>query len=228
MKRYNHNKVMCFGDTHAPFTHKKGLEFLADTASDFGPDTVVHTGDLTDSYNFSRFAKDIASETVSTELKKMRKFTQQLGALFPKLEIVKSNHDVRLWQVARIGGIPRECVIPWSKLIGSEEFDWTLHDDYMFTVDADRSKWQVSHHKTGTALTTSQKLGRNIVLGHNHTRQGAYRWSPEKGRALWGVDTGCLIDSKTYAFHYAKANALQQVNGCVLIEDGTPRIIPLS
>lgn len=227
MKRYKHNRVMCFGDTHAPFEHPNALEFLADTASDFEPDTVVHTGDLTDSYNFSRFAKDIAGESVGKELKRMRKFTAELGTLFPNIEMVKSNHDVRLWQSARMAGIPRECLIPWDKLIGAEDFNWRLHDDYFFTVDADRSKWQVRHHATGTALTTSQKMGRNVVLGHNHTRQGAYRWSPERNKALWGVDTGCMIDSKAYAFRYAGANAIQQVTGAILIEEGIPRILPL-
>jgi predicted phosphodiesterase len=218
---------MVFGDTHAPFHHKRCLEFLADISSDFKPDTVVHTGDLTDQYNFSRFERDMVADKPGKELKKMRDFTSKLHDIFPDLTIVKSNHDVRLWQAAKKGGIPRECLISWDKLIGSEDFDWKLVNDYLFTVDSDRSKWQVSHHKTGTALSTSQKLGRNVVLGHHHTRQGTYRWSPEKGKTLWGVDTGCLIDNKTYAFYYAKANALQQVGGAVLIEDGIPRIVPL-
>ncbi len=126
-----------------------------------------------------------------------------------------------------MAGIPREFLIPYMKMIGAEGFDWKLVDDFNFTVDADRSKWTVSHWKTGTAVSTGQKLGTNVILSHHHTRQGAVRWRAGE-RTFWGVDTGCLIDDKAYAFAYSKANALGQVKGCVMLNEGTPEIIPIT
>jgi len=227
-KRHLNNKVLIFGDTHAPYEHKECLHFLHNLNVEHKPDRVIMNGDLTDSYWFSQYMKDIAAESFGSELRGLREFTSMLHDVFPNLIITDSNHDARLWRKAKAAGIPREFLIPYMKMIGAEKYKgWKLVDDFRFTVDADRSKWQVSHWKTGTSLGTSQKLGRSIVLSHHHSRQGIGRWSPEPGKTLWGVDTGCLIDAKSYAFNYAKANALAQVYGAVLIEEGVPRILPL-
>lgn len=227
-KRYNNNKVLVFADQHFPFQHKRTFEFLADIKATHKPDRVVCNGDLSDSYNFSQYAKDMIADNLGTEMKGLRKFTAKLHKIFPDLIITDSNHDARLWRKAKVAGIPREFLIPYMKMIGAESYEgWQLVEDFRFTVDADRSKWQVSHWKTGSAQGTSMKLGRNVVLSHHHTRQGCTRWSPEKGKTLWSVDTGCLIDHKSYAFAYAKANALVQVCGAVIIEEGIPRVLPL-
>lgn len=228
MKRHDNNCVLIFGDTHAPFQHKDTLDFLGDIQSKYKPDRVVLNGDASDSYNFSQYSRDIQADSLSAEIKGLHKFTSKLHGIFPELIITESNHDSRLWRRAKIAGIPREFIIPYMSFIGAESFKgWKLVDDFFFTVDADRSKWQVSHWKTGTALTCSQHLGRNIVLSHHHSKQGLYRWSPEPGKTLWGADTGCLIDRKSYAFAYASAQALVQVTGAILIEGGVPKIIPL-
>lgn len=229
MKRHDNSCVLIFGDTHAPFEHKDTLAFLADISSKYKPDRVVCNGDLSDSYWFSQYSKDIKAERMSHEITGLRKFTKELGKIFPEIVISDSNHDARLWRKAKEAGIPREFIIPYMNLIGAEDLKgWKLVDDFFFTVDADRSKWQVSHWKTGTALTCSQHLGRNIVLSHHHSKQGIYRWSPEPGKNLYGADTGCLIDRKSYAFAYASAQALVQVTGAILIEEGVPKIIPLN
>ena len=96
MKRYNNNSLLVIGDTHSPYHHKDTLDFVRDAATYYKPDRVIHLGDLLDIYSVSSFPKSVEhKDTWSDELKKGRKFVQDLAKIFPYLEILSSNHDDR-------------------------------------------------------------------------------------------------------------------------------------
>ena len=226
MKRHKNNRILVFGDYHAPFHHEDALDFLADINREYRPDRVIINGDLTDSYNFSQYAKDLNADSPVKELKKLRKNVGELIKLFPSAIIIDSNHDSRLWRKAKIAGIPREVLMPYIEMIGAKGADWKLVPELSITCDATREQWVFMHHVSGSGINAAKSMGTNLVLSHTHTKQGVTRSQGMK-KAYWAVDTGCLIDEKKYAFAYQKLAQAKPCLGCAVIEEGVPRIIPL-
>jgi hypothetical protein len=226
-KRYPNNKILVFADTHAPFHAPEVLEFLEEVKKEHQPDRVIHNGDLSDSYWFSMFTKDIIAGSMRQELTELREFVKDLHEIFPDMLITESNHDARMWRKATQAGIPREMLIPYKTMIGAKGFKgWKLVDDVTLTVDATRQQVYVAHVKTGGPLRASRNLGMSVVMSHHHNSHGVQYWSNGKQR-FFGVDTGCLIDPKAYAFAYSKTNIGKPTRGCVIIDKGVPQIIPM-
>lgn len=223
MKRYQNNSVLIFGDVHSPVTNKDTLAFLKELKDKYEPDRIICNGDLTDSYNFSSYTRDLSAAKVSDELKSLRQFTKKLGALFPDMIITDSNHDSRLWRKSTIAGIPREVIIPYKTLIGADNFNWKLVPDITLTIDKTREQVYVAHTRSGTTFNTSKHMGRSVVLSHHHTKQGIQYWASDY-KVHFAVDTGCLIDAASYAFAYDKLNPHRPLLGACILLDGEPLI----
>jgi len=227
MKRYDNNIILAYGDLHAPYQHRHALEFLADINSDYKPDRVINLGDNLDMYSVSQFPKDVNhKDTWNDELKKGRKIIRKLGTIFPNQDIMSSNHCDRAYKKSRVAGVPREFMIPYSEVIGAPP-GWKWSRDLTITVDATREQVYFAHTRTGGSVITSKDLGCTSVLGHSHTKFGMTAFSPKGKRVIYGVDAGCLISNKGAPFSYNKVNRGQPINGCVIIIEGTPRMLPL-
>lgn len=227
MKRYNNNAVLLIPDVHAPYQHKDTLSFLSGVADKYCPDRVFQLGDWTDSYCFSRYPKDIEHEdTYSSEYRKVRKFTEGLTTLFPEGTAIKGNHDARAWERAKVAGIPKGILIPYERVIGLEDSNWSMVWDYNFTVDADRHQWYLTHTKGSNVLNTAKLLGRSVAVGHEHNKFEIQSYAlPEK--RIYGVTSGCLIGDNRYAFAYNKQSLIRPALGCVMILRGVPKLIPM-
>lgn len=226
MKRYDNNSVLIIPDTHAPYHHPDTIPFLTAVKKRYRPDRVFHAGDWTDSYCFSRFPKDPdMKDTFTTEYKAVLKFTERLVELFPEGTLLKGNHDVRAYERAKVAGIPRGLMIPYEQMIGLDKADWKLTWDYTFTVDANRSKWYISHTKSANAFATAKLLGMSVVFGHNHTMFKVESFQSINKR-IYGVNVGCLIGDDRYAFGYNKQSIIRPNRGCVVILRGIPRLVP--
>ena len=226
MKRYDNERVLLFGDTHAPYQHKYTLDFLKIIKEEYNPDRVVHMGDLLDIYSVSDYPKDIEHpDTWSIELKKGRSFVKQLANLFPEMVLLESNHDSRAYRKSRVSGIPREFLVKYMDVIGAPE-GWKLQKELKITVDSTRDKWLFSHTLNGGSVVAAQASGRSVALGHTHTKFGISNFAVGTKR-MWAVDTGCLISNKGAPFRYNKLNVLKPVRGAVMIVGGVPIILPL-
>lgn len=226
-KRYMNNKVLVFSDTHFPYEHKHTFEFLSDINSSFRPDRVIHVGDLMDIYSVSAYPKDPNHpDSWDKEIRRARKKVQRLVSIFPKLEILESNHDDRAYKKSRLSGIPREFLVPYSEVVGAPD-TWKWHRELRITVDSTREKIFFAHTKTGGALICAKDKGCTSVLGHTHSKFGASAFKPSKGKLIWGVDAGCLVSDEGAPYSYNKQDRGRPVQGCVLFEGGIPMCIPL-
>lgn len=227
MKRYNNNSVLIFADVHAPFHHKKTLSFLKDIKEEYKPDRVIMNGDLSDSYWFSQFTKDIMANSFRDELRDLRKFTGELHEIYPEMTITDSNHDARLWRKSTQNGIPREMLITYKEMLGAGKYKgWNLYDDLTITIDKTRQPVYIAHTRAGTTMTVSRQMGMSVVTSHKHNSQGIQYWSNGRHK-FFAADTGCLIDHSGYAFAYGRLTVGKPVYGCLLILNGEPRIIQL-
>jgi len=218
--------LLAFSDTHFPYHHPDTFEFLSAVRDKYCPDFVIHGGDITDSYAFSHYPKDPEhDECYTKEFKTVRLCIKHLHEIFPQLTIVKSNHDERLWERAKIAGIPRSIVLPFMEVIGAGDFDWLLRDEVVMNI-SDRP-WYFAHYRGANVLTVATRAGMSVLTGHTHTKLKIDSMTTLAGR-IYGVDCGCLLGDDRHAFAYNKASVIRPSLGCVIIERGTPRLIPMN
>lgn len=227
MKQFKNNAVLLIPDFHAPYHHRDTLIFLEAVKAKYSPDRVFQMGDWTDSYCFTRFPKDVEhTDTYTDEYKKVRKFTSDFLTIFPEGITMKGNHDARLWERAKVAGVPRGLITPYSEVIGLTGTNWKMEYDYSFTVDATRQSWFLAHTKTASAINCAKTLGCNVAFGHEHTKFAIESFQSINQR-LYGVMTGCLIGDNRYAFAYNRQSMVRPNRGCVMIINGIPRLIPM-
>lgn len=226
MKRYDNERILAFGCTHAPYEHKDTLDFLNDLSNSYKPDRVVHLGDVFDIYSVSDYPKDIShKDSWTDELKKGRKFVQQLATIFPTLDLMSSNHDDRVYKKSRVAGIPREFMVKYLDVIGAPE-GWKLKSELRITVDSTRDHWMFAHIKNGGALGAAKALNASVCLGHQHTKFSSSAFDNGR-RILWGVESGCLVSDKGSPFKYNKTQLGRPIRGAVMIVGGVPVLIPM-
>lgn len=214
--------ILVIGDTHFPYHHPDTFEFISRILYKHKPTRVVHVGDLTDSYAFSRYPKDPEEDECFTkEFTTVREAVKQLHLLVPSMKIMNSNHDDRLWNRATIAGIPKSLILPFLTIIGAQKFDWELVPDLIL------DDWYFCHYKGANITRIASEAGMSVVQGHAHTKLSAQSVSNLRGR-LWGVECGCLLGDDRHAFAYNKASLIRPNLGCVLIEDNIPQLIPMN
>ena len=223
-KDYKNKNILIFGDTHLPYHHPKLLSFLQNIKSKFNPERVFHTGDLADQYSFSSYSKLPEAENAPSEIKGIRKAVKEIGKLFPKMTIVSSNHDDRLYKRSRLAGIPKEIILPYKQLVGADHLDWNWVTDYQLRLP-NKTHLYIAHHRSSSSLALSKALGVNVVQGHEHTKFGINYTATPHGK-LFSVDCGCLIGDNHYAFGYNKQSIFRPVLGCCMIINSHPILIP--
>ena len=59
----------------------------------------------------------------------------------------------------------------------------------------------------------------STVIGHVHSYAGV-KWHSNPKSRIFGLNAGCGIDCKQYAFHYSKAFPVRPVLGCGIVFNG--------
>lgn len=221
-KRYDNNIILAYGDLHFPFHDKRAFDFLAQLKDEYNPDRVIDLGDTSDSYSFSRYPKSPEAMSVSEEIKKLRKNIKTLSSIFPKVDVMKSNHCDRLYSKATVSGIPRELIVPYKDLLGAPD-GWKWHKDLTLTVDKTREKIYFCHERGSNVLQLAKALGISTVMGHVHSGFGV-QYFANPLRTMFAAQCGCLVSDKGVAFAYNKHNLFRPMKGCVVIIDGVPEL----
>jgi len=223
-KAYPNKSILLISDTHFPYAHPKLFEFLKNIKNTFKPDRVFHLGDLTDQYMFSSYSKIPEADNTSVELTRTRKQIKQLGALFPDMILMSSNHDDRIYKRSRIGGVPKELLLPYNKMIGADNFNWKWVQDYTIRLPNKRHLY-MCHTRAGTAQTVTQILGMSVAVGHHHNQFGIRYTATPRGDNF-SIDCGCLIDDDSYAFAYNRQSIIRPMLGCSIIIESEPFLLP--
>lgn len=225
MSRNKDKRILVISDIQAPFHHKDTLAFLKAVNKKYKPTRVVNIGDLSDSYCLTAWQKDPDAISANQEIAKLLKFTKSFVKIFPKGDILTSNHDLRLERAAVRAGIPRHFIKGFHEWMGLPK-SWKFHDeliidDIMFT-HGDEQGAGGAH----AALNRVKHYGRSCVSGHLHT-QSCIEYLATREKLMFGMQVGCLIDREALAFAYAKKALRKPVLSVGFIADGVPMIIPM-
>lgn len=218
------SSILVISDMHVPFHHPDSIDFLREIKRQFKPDRVVCIGDEVDKHAMSFHDSDPDLPSAGDELTQAIKELQPVYKLFPKVDLVDSNHGSMLYRKGKHHGISRKYLRDYGDVLEAPA-GWKWHHD--LTIKAsDGSDVYFHHGLKSNGLQVAQQLGVNFVQGHFHNSFNInYSSSPDK--LIWNMTVGCLIDDKSLAFAYNKTTLGRPIIGCGIIIDGQPQLLPM-
>ena len=224
-------KALFISDLQIPFEAPGALRFVQAVAREFKipKGAVFNVGDEVDSYFGGMWEKDPdASHTPNSELEAARRRLAKWYAAFPEMKLAVSNHGQRWARKAAHAGIPSSLLKTYREILGAPAgWQWREH----WQISMARAKVHLFHGcGYGGAHAYRQAAidkGVNVVFGHLHANAGIAHVVTEN-KKRWGMNVGCLIDTKAYAFAYGKTAKFKPWLGVGVVVDGglTPILIP--
>ena len=217
--------VLVISDTQSPYEHPDTLAFLAAVKRKYKPNKVVHIGDLVDAYQLGEYVRDPDAPNMREDLGRIQVFIKALGKMFPKMDIIRGNHERRLHRAFARAGISDVFMRDWGDVLDTPSA-WRWHDE----IEIDGILYQHGD-ETGAggqaqAVKRCELNGRCTVAGHHHTNASIHFFA-NREVLLWGMHVGSLIDFKTMAFAYARKQLRKPIISIGLVIDKIPLLIPM-
>lgn len=219
------SRVLVISDLHAPYYHKDTIPFLKAIKEIIKPDRIILSGDEIDGHCISFHDSDPDLPfSPSSELEKAIEHLEPIYELFPKADILHSNHGSLVYRRGKHSGLPRHVFRDYREILRAPK-GWAWHSD--LTIKLSNGEDCYFHHgKSSDGLKLSQSMGMNTVQGHHHSVFNIeYHANPLK--LMWSMVVGCLIDDKSLAFSYNKLQMKRPLIGVGVILDGQPKLLPM-
>lgn len=216
---HDNSRILIISDMHLPYSVKGLIPFLQGLKDRYNPTRVICIGDELDYHQNSFHDSDPDLYGAGCELKKALETIQVLHKMFPKMDLLDSNHGSMVYRKLKHHGIPRHHVKSYNEALQVGD-GWKWHED--LTVILPDGKPVYFHHgKTADGIKMSQTMGMSTVQGHHHNEFSVRYWANSLG-LYFSLQVGCLIDNDSYAFAYNNVNLKKPIIGCALIVDSIP------
>lgn len=220
----NNKRILIVSDLHAPYMHPDAPAFLKAIKKKYLPTRVILSGDEADFHNISFHDSDPDLDSAGVELEKAIKCLRPIYELFPKAEVLESNHGSLVIRKALANGMSRKFFKSPREILQAPK-GWSWHFDILLKLP-NGTPCYFHHGKGNNVKKNSQAYGANFVQGHYHeTFEASYWGNPEA--LLFGLTVGCLVDPKSLALAYNKNNLKRPVIGTALIIDSKPVLVPM-
>lgn len=207
--------VLGIGDLHQPFTHKNYLRFCREVYKEYKCDTAVCLGDEIDGHAISYHETDPDGLSAGDELRMAKDKLKEWFVAFPRARVCVSNHGGLVYRKGKSAGLPEMVFKPYRELWGAPNgWDW----DYRFEIDGVQYLHGMGFSGANGAITAAKQHRQSTVIGHIHSHGGVL-WSASHRDLLFGMNVGCGIDIKAYAFAYGKDFAQRPTLGCGVVYD---------
>lgn len=220
----DNSRILLISDMHIPYHHQNTLEFLKTLKDKYSPTRVICLGDEMDKHALSFHDSDPNLRSAGDELDAALPTIRQLKELFPKMDILESNHGSLIYRKAKHHGIPRQYLKSYNDVLEVGE-GWKWHYELTITLP-DGNMCYFHHGKSADVLKLSQQMGMCAVQGHYHNDLSVKYWANPKG-LYWALQTGCLLDQESLAFSYNNVNIRRPLIGTALIIDSKPIVEPM-
>lgn len=218
------SRILVVSDLHAPFEHPDALAFLTAVKKAYEPTCVILTGDEADHHGISYHDKDPDLPNAGKELKLAIDHLKPFYKLFPRADVLCSNHGNLIDRKALTYGIPKAMIKTPKEILKAPD-TWNWHFDIFLKLPTGNACY-FHHSKGANVLNNAQKMGCSMVQGHHHEKFEILYYSTPTG-LHFGMTTGCLVNQKHPAFAYAKNNIKRFILGVGIILDGIPHLIPM-
>lgn len=215
--------ILVIGDLHCPYEHPDTVAFLTAVKKKYKPTRVVQLGDEVDFHSLSFHDHNPDLPSPKDELALAREHLKPIYKLFPKVDVIESNHGSLVYRRAMANGLPQEVLRSYREVLHAPE-GWNWHFD--LTIETPLGPVYFHHGKSSSVGKLSQSQSMNAVQGHFHSKFYIFYWASPVG-LYWDANAGCLADDKSLAMGYGKNTLPRPIVGCMVIEDGIPQLIPM-
>lgn len=221
---HDNSRILLISDLHIPYHHQDAIAFLTHLKEKYNPTRVICLGDEVDGHALSFHDSDPDLPSAGDEIRQALPVIAELFKIFPKMDILESNHGSLVWRKAKVFGIPKHYIKSYNEVLGVDS-GWKWSFD--LTVDLPNGQKCYMHHgKTSNIIQLSQQMGMNATQGHYHETFKIDYWGNSTG-LYWGMQCGCLIDDDKLAFNYNNVNIKRPIIGTGLIIDSMPVLEPM-
>lgn len=207
--------ILVVGDTHIPFEHPHYLEFCKTIQERVKCGTVVHIGDLIDNHSISYHEHDPNGRSPMDEMIEADKHLEKWFKAFPEMYLCRGNHDRLSERKGRTFGLPERCFKSFKEIWNFPK-GWI--DDFSFEINGVRFTHGTGLSGDNAHIKAAQLNRQSCVIGHTHSVLGGQYLVSEKDR-IFGVNCGCGINRRSYAFEYGRELMKKPVLGCAVITD---------
>ena len=219
-----YKSILIISDTHMPYENKFLIPFLKALTKKYRKfDRVIHLGDEVDNAGMSFHDKDSEMPSSGDELQLALPKIKELEKMFPKMDLLDSNHGSLVFRRAFKYGIPKSYLKNYNDFLQVGN-GWKWHED--ITLDTPLGKVYFCHGKNSDVWKFAQSLGMSAVQGHYHSSYGC-KWYGNSLGLYFGLQCACLIDPKALAFKYNKLQKARPVIGTAVIINGIPILEPM-
>lgn len=217
--------VGVFSDPHIPFQHPHYLRFLKDTFRQYGVGRVVCCGDLVDFHAISRHTPETCAKSPGDELDLAVAGIREYTEVFPEVDFVPGNHDYRVIRQAATVNIDKRFLKSFEELFNLPK-GWTIHEDEC-SIDGVLYKHGINCNGKNGALNTAIQERMSTAIGHSHAFGGC-QYSANPRNLIFGLNVGCGIDIKAYAFAYGRHEKYRPTLGCgIVFNESSAIFVPM-
>lgn len=224
MVNLDNSRILVIPDMHLPYGHVDAFDFLKKCKEKLQPTRIICLGDELDYHAMSFHDSDPDLESAGTELLKAIGQISYLKEMFPKMDLLESNHGSMAYRRAKHHGMPRHLLKSYNQVLEVDN-DWSWHGELILELPNGR-KCKFIHGISPNILHASQTCGMSLVQGHHHSLFEIRWWDGGNG-LNFAISSGCLVDYEAYAMAYAKLNLKRQQLGVTFIENSIPTLIPM-
>jgi len=220
------NNVLVIGDTHMPFEHEDYLAFCVSIKKKYDCNKIVHIGDVVDNHSISYHEHDPNGWSPVKEMEETDRHLKRWFKAFPRMLICRGNHDSLVDRKSKTAGLPKRAFKDFRDI-------WKLPkgwvDGFEFEIDGVLYKHGMGVSGQYGHLQSAYNSRQSTVIGHLHSYAGV-EWIANSKDCIFGMNVGCGIDRKTYAFAYGTDFKRKPILGCgVVLENGKyAQFIPMS
>lgn len=221
----DNSRILIIPDLHFPFVHKDALNFLNKLKHTLNPTRIICLGDELDYHAMSFHDSDPDLESSGRELLLALGYVDTLHEMFPRMDLLHSNHGSLAYRKAKHHGMPRHLMKSYNDVLCVSEQDWKWHERLIITLPNGQEVLMI-HSAGSDVLKASMAMGMSLIQGHHHSSFELRYWQNHKG-LQFAITSGCLIDDASLAFAYNKLQIKRPIMGATFIDNSQPYLIPM-
>lgn len=190
----------------------------------YKPDRVISIGDEVDGHAWSFHDANPDLYSPGDELGKAKEYILKLHKLFPRLDVLESNHGSLVWRKQKALGLPKDFFKTYNDIYAVGP-GWKWHRELVIKL-SDGALCYFHHARGGNVTQVSQSMGMSVVQGHLHEKMCVNYWANSLG-LYFAAQTGCLVDDNSLAMEYNNNNLRRPLIGSLIILNGQPKLLPM-
>lgn len=220
------DNIGIIGDTHIPFERPDYLNFCVEIFDRCKCKTIVHIGDVVDNHAISFHEHNPNGMSAIDEMEEADKHLRRWKSCFPEMFICRGNHDRLPERKALFNSIPDRIIKSFREIW---QFPDTWYDDFSWEIFGVRYLHGTGFSGQNAHVKAAEASRQSCVVGHTHST-GAVNYLVSERDRIFGMNVGCGIDRKSYAFNYGRDFPKKPFLGCGVVTDkGTyAQVFPLT